>query len=268
MKVMPRSVAYPDNHLKPCTIYNQAHMQIINSIGTILDTAGLRQLFRIRVLLILVVIAGTQTLEAVATELSGANSSETNLSRDEVAHLKRGKVLLQTLDDERPGVAARVTALFQGDAEAVWDIIGYCKYEFVYMRGLKLCEMLEGNQFQMTMRHRIRNSWYTPTMDFTFEAKREPGGDGQALLVSGDLKVLEGRWKLMPFTDGHSLIVVHEVRIQPKMPAPEWLVRRSLSRDLPDMLACIRGLAGASISKSHIRDDLNRCPGDISGLSK
>jgi len=249
------------------TIWNQVYMQLTGPIGIIPDAASMRLLFRTWIFLILVLISSTHAI-AADTDLSEVNLSDTGLSVDDMARLKRGEILLQTLDDEKPGAAARVTALFQGDADAVWDIIGYCEYEFIYMRGLKLCEMLDGDQFQMTMRHRIRNSWYAPTMDFTFEAKREPGGDGQAHLVGGDLKVLEGKWKLMPFEGDHSLIVVHDVRIQPKMPAPKWLVRRSLSNDLPDMLACIRGLAGASISKNHIQDDLSRCPGDISGLTK
>jgi len=118
------------------------------------------------------------------------------------------------------------------------------------------------------MRHRIRNSWYTPTLDFTFEANREPGGDGQAHLIDGDLKVLEGSWKLSPVANENSVIVVHEIRIQPKLPAPEWLVRRNLQRDLPAMMACIRGLAKASGDNGHIECDLNHCPGEISGVSK
>ena len=83
-----------------------------------------------------------------------------------------------------------------------------------------------------------------------------------------DLKILKGRWMLSPVANENSVIVVHEIRIQPKLPAPEWLVRRNLLRDLPDMMACIRGLAMASGDNDHIEGDLNRCPGEISGVSK
>ena len=84
----------------------------------------------------------------------------------------------------------------------------------------------------------------------------------------GDLRVLEGLWRLVPLADGNGVIVVHEIRIQPKIPAPRWLVRRSLRKDLPDMLACIRGLANASADKRRIAADLKRCPGDTSGVLK
>ena len=209
-------------------------------------------------LLILIVVTGTRVCVAASSDLND----------DDVARLQRGEILLQTIHADKSGGAARVTALFHSNADSVWDVIGYCKYEFIYVRGLKECEMLKGDQFQMTMHHRLRNSWYTPTLDFTFEARREPGGNGQAHLVDGDLKVLEGQWKLIPLADKNHVIVVHEIRIQPKIPAPKWLVRRSLRKDLPGMLACIRGLARASGNQRHTEDDLEQCPGEISGVSK
>lgn len=229
-----------------------------SSIKAFADQFILKQFLQALAILILITLISTRYCQATSI----------NLSDDELARLTRGEILLQVVQDEEPGAAARVTALFHTNSQAIWDIIGYCKYEFIYMRGLKLCEMLDGDQFHMTMRHRIRNSWYTPTLDFTFEANREPGGDGQAHLIDGDLKILEGRWKLSPIANENSVIVVHEIRIQPKLPTPEWLVRRNLQRDLPAMMACIRGLARASGDNGQIEGDLKRCPGEISGVSK
>lgn len=229
-----------------------------SSIKAFADQFSLKQFLQALAILVLMTLVSTRYSQAVSI----------NLSDDELAHLTRGEILLQAVQDEEPGAAARVTALFHTNSQAIWDIIGYCKYEFIYMRGLKLCEMLDGDQFHMTMRHRIRNSWYTPTLDFTFEANREPGGDGQAHLIDGDLKILEGRWKLSPIANENSVIVVHEIRIQPKLPAPEWLVRHNLQRNLPAMMACIRGLARASGDNGQIEGDLKRCPGEISGVSK
>lgn len=229
-----------------------------SSIKAFADQFSLKQFLQALAILVLMTLVSTRYSQAVSI----------NLSDDELAHLTRGEILLQAVQDEEPGAAARVTALFHTNSQAIWDIIGYCKYEFIYMRGLKLCEMLDGDQFHMTMRHRIRNSWYTPTLDFTFEANREPGGDGQAHLIDGDLKILEGRWKLSPIANENSVMVVHEIRIQPKLPAPEWLVRHNLQRNLPAMMACIRGLARASGDNGQIEGDLKRCPGEISGVSK
>lgn len=209
-------------------------------------------------LLVAIVIIGTPISRAASTDLGD----------DDMVRLKRGEILLQTMHGEKPGGAARVSALFQSNTVAIWDVIGYCKYALIYMKGLKLCETLGGDQFHLTVHHRLRNSWYSPMLDYTFKADRQPDGDGKASLNSGNLSVLEGQWEFHRLEDGKSVIVVHEIRIRPKFLVPRWLVRRSLRSDLPDMLACIRGLAEASGDKKHINIDLNRCPGDISIVSK
>lgn len=233
-------------------------MHVTTRDGIVLNVPRLSLFLQALAMPVLILIISTRLSVAVSIDLGD----------DDMDRLKRGEILLQTMHSEKPGAAARVTALFHGNADSVWDIIGFCKYEFIYVRGLKECEMLEGDQFQMTMHHRIRNSWYTPTLDFIFKAMREPGGDGYTQLLEGDLKVFEGQWEFFPLRDDNAVIVVHQLRVQPKIPAPKWLVRRSLHHDLPDMLACIRGLAGASGDKIHIEDDLDRCPGKISELSK
>jgi len=198
--------------------------------------------------------------------ITGAGAAEP--AEYDLAGLQNGEIMLQTIHGDKPGGGARVTALFHGTADEVWNVIGDCKYEFIYVRGLKICEVLEPGQTHMLIRHRVRNSWYTPTLDFTFEAIRKPGNFGEAHLVEGDLHVLEGLWRLVTLGDDKGVIVIHEIRIQPRIPAPRWLVRRSLRKDLPGMLACIRGLAKASGDNRRIAADLNRCPGDISGVFK
>lgn len=181
----------------------------------------------------------------------------------DLQRLRSGDILLQTIHSDLPGGAARVVALFHSTDEAVWSVIGYCKYEFMYIRGLEICEVLEPGQEHMLMHHRLRNSWYTPTLDFTFEANRKPGNIGEASLVSGNLKVLQGQWRIVTLADAKQVIVIHEIRVQPAMPAPRWLIRRSLRKDLPDMIACIRGLAGASGDQVRALLDLQRCPGEV-----
>lgn len=174
--------------------------------------------------------------------------------------------MLQTIHSDKPGGAARVTAFFHTTADVVWEVIGDCKFAFIYVRGLKICEVVKPGRENMRVRHRLRNSWYAPTLDFTFDAIRKPGNFGEVHLVEGDLKVMDGLWRMVPLADGNGVIVIHEIRIQTKMLAPRWLVRRSLRKDLPAMLACIRGLANASADNRRIAADLKRCPGDISGV--
>ena len=188
----------------------------------------------------------------------------TTLPEDEtLAQLRNGEVILETIDTDKPGGAARVTALFLTDMEQIWDVIGYCEYGYIYIRGLKYCEMLQGDGRYMTMHHRLRHSWFSPMLDFVFEARRETNGFGDARLLSGNLKIFEAFWKFTPLKGGEGVVVVHEFRIQPKIPTPKWLIRHGLENDLPNMLACIRGLARASIKPQYIAKDLDRCPGEV-----
>jgi hypothetical protein len=233
-------------------------MQLRTPLQRSTGITGFQPGFLLNLLLILILVIFPQWVFA----------EHPGFSTEELARLKRGEILLQTIRDEKPGAAARVTALLHTSNSEVWKILGYCKYEMIYVKGLKLCEMLDGDQYKMTVHHRLRNSWYAPTLDFVFSASRDSSGTGKATLVSGDLKVLEGQWTLYPMEGESGVIAVYEIRIQSRFPAPKWLIRRTLQNDLPDMMACIRGLAAASGTNRHIQRDLKRCPGDVAQLNK
>lgn len=195
------------------------------------------------------------------------NAAASDLEDEKLARLKRGEILLETIHQDKSGGAARVIAMFHADTDAIWDILGYCKYELIYVKGMELCEVVVPGLQYTQVHQRVRSSWYTPTMDFTFEAKRTSPTHGEFQLVGeGDLEVMDGRWDLLPLASGGT-VVSHEIRIKPKVPSPRWLMRRVLKRDLPDMLACMRGLAAASGSAAAIEAELQRCPGDVSTLS-
>lgn len=186
-----------------------------------------------------------------------------DFNEEELAALRGGEIQFQILHKDKPGGGARVAALFHTNSDDIWDIIGLCKYELIYVRGLELCEARETGDLTMQVHHRVHSGWYAPTLDFTFEASRTIAGRGEVKLLGGDLKVLIGSWVLLPVPDENQVIVIHEVRVQTKTPAPRWMVRRSLRKDLPNMLACMRGLARASGDADRTREDLNRCPGAV-----
>lgn len=199
--------------------------------------------------------------------LAGAQADPGAPSPSDMTRLERSEVLVETIHEGKSGGAARVTALFHTEAATIWNIIGYCKYAYVYLKGLERCQVVKPGLQQTRIRHRLKRSWYTPTLDYTFDASRSAGRMGEFSLVEGNLKVLEGRWTLTELPGQRGIIVSQEIRIQPRFPTPKWLLRRSLRHDLPDMLACIRGLAGASGDASRIDTDLGRCPGDPESIS-
>lgn len=203
----------------------------------------------------------------VTSSVQSANP-EVVLTEDDVERLKRGEILTETIHNEKSGGAARVIALFHAAPEEVWTTIGYCENEFVYVRGLELCEVLIPGLQLIRKHHRVNNNWYTPTIDFVFEAIRTSPTHGEFKLVEGNLRVLEGQWDFKPLADSGAIIVTHDIRVRSRFPAPRWLVRRVLKGDLPDMLACIRGMSNGSGDDSLLSEDLALCPGDPSKARK
>lgn len=232
-------------------------MQLQTDTSLSVHRTGSEVLFRAWALVFACAFAWTQT--AVAA---------TSYPDEEVARMQSGEILLETIHSEQSGGAARVSAIFHTDPDSIWNIIGYCKYEFVYVRGLESCGVLVPG-LTLTRKHqRVKSHWYVPAIEFAFEARRTSSTHGEFHLVDGNLKVMEGQWDFQPLPDSGSVIVTHEIRIQPKLPAPRWLVRRVLNKDLPDMLACIRGLAQASGDDVLNAEDLERCPGDPSQITE
>ena len=96
----------------------------------------------------------------------------------DMQHLQAGEILVQTIHQHKSGGAARVTG----------------KNEFIYVRGLEVCEVLMPGLQYIKKHHRVKNNWFTPTLDFVFEARRTSKTHGDFNLVEGDLKVMEGQW--------------------------------------------------------------------------
>ena len=109
------------------------------------------------------------------------------------------------------------------------------------------------------LRQVVKKSWVIPMIDYIIEVRRQPPYRIDFKLVEGNLKALEGGWRFNVLPDEQGIVVTHEVRVQPGFPTPRWLIRRSMRKDVPDMLACLRGLTRGSGEFSSLRD-LKRCP--------
>lgn len=189
-----------------------------------------------------------------------AATSVTMPSGGQLAQLRAGDVLAEDLQEVEAGGAARVQALFRAPARVIWDAIASCENNFVYIAGLRECEVLQLEATYSRTRQVVKKGWYAPSMEFTFEANRRPYENVVFRLVDGDLKKLRGSWVFTPVDGGDLTLVTHQIELQPAMPSPRWLVRRTLRNDLPEMLACLRWLAGASLAPEQVDGDAAQCP--------
>lgn len=175
------------------------------------------------------------------------------------AALLDGEIVLYEARSDESGGAARARMLVHSSAESIWDVIISCDLAFIYVKGLEYCEVLEDDGGRGEVRQVVNPSWIVPKMDYVFESLRDPYREIRFQRISGDLDVLEGYWKFTPVPEG--LLVDYEARVKPSIPAPRWLIRYTVKKSMPDLLACIRALAGGSGTSLQEQRDRDRCPG-------
>jgi ribosome-associated toxin RatA of RatAB toxin-antitoxin module len=204
--------------------------------------------------------------EALPVPVAGdADSSTAPAGMDQLAwkQLLAGEILVESVRTDEAGGAARVKALSYGSSEALWAVIISCEDAFRFVRGMQICNVLEDDGGHALVHQGVKQSWILPRLDFTFAAIRKPFTAIDFQLVEGDLRTMEGGWRFETLPEIDAVIVTHEIRVVPQFPAPRWLVRRSIGRDVPEMLACIRGLAGGSGSGKQQDLDLGSCRGPV-----
>lgn len=199
----------------------------------------------------------------VITILLTATLVNANADERVTPALRDGDVVLQNVRTSESGGAAHAQMLVHGPAaaESLWAIIVSCPMAFVYVQGMELCEVIEDLGHLARVHQVVDPSWLVPAQDYVFESVREPFREIRFKLLEGNIDVLEGYWRFIPLDEG--LLVDYEMRVKPAIPAPRFLVRRIVRRGMPDLLACIRGLARGSGSKRAEKADLERCPGDV-----
>lgn len=177
------------------------------------------------------------------------------------ARLLKGEVIVENARTDESGGAVRVQALVESDWQTVWTFIANCDSVFRYVDGVRDCELLdtrfEDNADISRIRQTVDKGWMAPRMTYIIEVRREPPQRVDFHLLEGDLESMEGGWRFVQSSDG--LLITHEIRVKPSFPVPRWLVRRSMRKDIPDMLACLRGLVGGSMEGQE-KQDTKRCP--------
>ena len=179
--------------------------------------------------------------------------------RERLERLGNGEILLLEARTDEAGGSARVQAIIHAPAKAVWDVIISCEQTFTFVKGLKKCEIIEDAGHRALIHQVVKTSWLVPNQDFVFESLRDPYHEIRFQLLEGNLKAMQGRWQFTESPD--DLLVDYEIRIQPGFPVPAFIVSWVIRRGMPDLIACIRGLAGGSGSMERVTEDLDRCQG-------
>ncbi len=181
------------------------------------------------------ILAGLLGLMAILPHTAVSSDPET------IDRLRAGEILQEDARTDESGGSTRVRLLIRAPAEVLWGVFMSCDYAFVFVDGLERCEVLEESAEYVQTRQVVDRGWLVPELDYVFETRRTPYTRMDFRLLEGNLRTMEGYWHLQPIPEG--VIVTHEIRIRPSMPAPRWLIRRTIKKDMPSLMNCIRGLA-------------------------
>ena len=133
--------------------------------------------------------------------------------------------------------------------QAVWAVLVDCDLAPRMVRRLKSCRIVERDPAGgWDVREHISRVGLIPPVRSVFRSDYEPPWRIRFHRAGGDLKVLEGEWRLLPL-EGGGTRVFYESRASAPFAVPAPLARMVLRRDVPDALHALRREALARESR-------------------
>jgi len=158
------------------------------------------------------------------------------------AHAASAPVVQVTTTDG----AAIVTASVDIDAPpaVVWRMVVDPASAVRMIVNTKSCRVLERDPAgRWDVREQISKGGILPGVRVVIRSDYSPPNLVRFHRVDGDLKVLEGEWRLTPLDGGTRTHLAYGTRLVSPFPAPAMIVRSVLRKDMPQTLANVRDAA-------------------------
>lgn len=186
-------------------------------------------------------IGACALLASVARAAEGGWLADTQTQR----RLAAGEVVVEAATASDPeGSRGRVRAavLIEARPEAIWAVITDCREAVKFVPGLRLCRRIDGapDGRWVNIEQEIDYSWFLRTVHNVLRADCDPPRRIDFHRVSGDLKQEAGSWLLTPTPGGSATVVEYEMYLDPGFWIPQWLINRTLRKDVPGALAGLR----------------------------
>jgi len=141
----------------------------------------------------------------------------------------------------------KLAAEIDAPATAIWDVLKACEIAPEYVPNVQSCkkvEELDGGRAELFVQT-IKPVFFLPTFEHEFRLDYTPYSRIDVNRVSGPIAHMQGTWWLLPGDNGR-ILLVYELALDPGMPIPRFLVRATLKRDLPKVIAAVRERAEAA----------------------
>ena len=185
---------------------------------------------------------------ATMTPPTGAEAAS-HLDESQLLELKKGEILVQVRQSDRQNKGwVEAMVLIDAPPETLWSIMTDCGEAPAFVPGLKECEVLDSGQNWDIIRHNVKWIWFLPKVSYVFRAEYKKHRRIDFARIRGDLREMKGAWHLNPLDHGVQTLLRYEVYLDPGLVVPKWLVRQSLKKSLPALLAALRRQAENSDS--------------------
>jgi ribosome-associated toxin RatA of RatAB toxin-antitoxin module len=161
------------------------------------------------------------------------------LDRDAIA---AREVQVYVEHSDRPlTVQIQVAVEVDAPPTAIWDVLTACEISPEYVPNVQSCtklEQLDGGRAEL-FKQTIKPVFFLASFEHVFRLDYTPYTRIDVNRVSGPIEHLQGTWWLLPQANGR-ILLVYELSLDPGMPIPRFMVRATLKRDLPKVLAAVR----------------------------
>ena len=163
------------------------------------------------------------------------------LTPDQLEAIRSGEVVVESKPvDNLPQGQVWAAIWIPEPVEAVWDTMLDCDAAPNFVPGMKTCEILETGTNTDVRRHRVDIGFLLPDVQYVFRADYTLHQTIRFERVSGGLQSMEGTWRFEPDPATEGTLVRYSVFIDPGFFVPQWMVRKMLRANLPEILEALR----------------------------
>ena len=179
--------------------------------------------------LILAALRPDRRRRAVAADLARAGAA-----------LDRGRPYVEVKPDPDGSSGVIFAAIDIAAPQAVvWAVMTDCDLAPKMVDNLQSCRIVERDPAgRWDIREQVSKGGLLPSVRTVYREDFEPTHKMTFHRTGGDLKVLEGEWRLEP--QGDQVRVTYEARVAAPFSVPGWVARLALRHDVPMALLALR----------------------------
>ncbi len=180
------------------------------------------------------------------------------LSADEISALKMGEAIISVWKDKSrthtPSVSKGGIDIM-APASMIKDMMLDCERVHEVSTDIRECIILETSEDKSwdIRKQKFAVSPFLPKFNSTFRTEYSGNAiDGFVMeisKISGDLKVQDGRWDIIPLSPTHSR-VIYQAAIEPSLPIPDKVIRKQVGVGIPQILENLRNVVETEYADS------------------